>query len=456
MPEKQQKQAELRENIFEAYMEKSSKSKQIYDKSCDIFAGGVSGNAKFFQPYPIYMAYGEGSKTYDVDGNEYIDCFLCSGPLILGHNHPELAEGIKRELDKGLLMYNPALAVECAALVKELIPCAERVRFANSGTEATMFAARFARAYTGKNKIIKFYGHYHGQDDQFLIATANDKDEPMSLGVPKDSLSNTVVLKYKDISVVRQKLDEDKDIAAVILDPQMNMGGIWPPTKEYLQELRQLTRERGVILIFDEVITGFRLAPGGAQEYFGVTPDLTSLSKAIAGGEKLAAVAGKADIMSVAIPKGLSYFGAKEKTVFQSGTYNDCTVAIAAGIASMKLYKQMKEKGEYERFHHKGERLQLAIEAAFKERGMRCHVNRLGPSLKIFLTDLEPSFEAYCKLDKTNLFLFLLSLVNEGVILSWPSSGSVFLSFAHTDEDIQTIIKAVNTSLDKYNWKEVL
>jgi len=452
---KEERLAELQKTIFEAYMVKTPKSKKMYDRACGSFAGGVSGHLKLYQPYPLYMTHGKGSKTYDVDENEYVDCFLCAGPLLLGHCHPEVMDVVKKEIARGLLIYNPDLGVECAELLKEIVPCAEAVRFANSGTEAAMFAVRIARAYTGKNKIVKFYGHYHGQDDQFLIGTSNNKEEAASLGVSEESLRNTVLLKYDDIDAVRRKLDEDNDIAGVILDPQMNMGGLWPASSGYLENLRQLTKERGVVLIFDEVITGFRLALGGAQEYFGVIPDLAVIAKSVAIGAKLAAVVGREEIMQVVLPRGQGAFAKKGKRVFQSGTYNDGTMALAASIATMKVYKKLNEKGEYQRLFQLTEKLKAGIEMAFKQREIPLHVNMLGPSLKLFFTDLEPSFDVYCSLDKSILQLFFVSLINEGVVLSWPSSGSVFLSFAHTDEDIERVISAVNCSLDKNAFGEI-
>lgn len=306
-----EKLAELREKVFQAYMERTSKSKQMYDRACKSLPSGVSGNVRAYEPYPLYTTHGKGSKICDVDGNEYIDCFLCAGPLLLGHCHPEVIEGMKREIDRGLLTYNPDLVVECAELLKEIVPCAQKVRFLNTGTEAVLSAVRIARGFTGKNKIIKFYGHYNGQDDQFLIAISDIKDEAVSIGIPKESLRNTVLLRYDDIDALTRKLDEDNDIAAVILDPQMNMGGLFPATSGYLKEVRQLTKGHGVILIFDEVITGFRVALGGAQEYFGVIPDLAVFSKAMASGEKLAAVVGKDEVMSIVGKKGL--FAYEEK-----------------------------------------------------------------------------------------------------------------------------------------------
>lgn len=450
-----EKLEELKTKIYEEYMRKTPGSKQIYERACRSLAGGLAGNGSLYHPYPLYMTHGVGSKTYDVDRNEYIDCFLCAGPLILGHCNKEVIEGIKREIDRGLLIHNPDLAVECAELLKEIVPCAERVRFVNSGTDACMFAVKFARAFTGKNKIIKFRGHFHGSDDQFMIATGTNKDEAVGLGIPAESLKNTVLLSYGEIDTFRRKLDEDDDIAGVILDPQSQFGGIWPQGPEYLKELRQLTKERGVILIFDEIITGFRLALGGAQEYFGVIPDLAVFAKGIAAGEKLAAIVGREEIMSVVIPRGPFDYGVK-RFVHQSGTFRDGTMAYAAGIAAMKVYKKLSEMGEYERLHQMGNRLKSAIESAFRKRDIPCNVNNLGPSLKIFLTDLEPSFDNYCNLDKRLLYLFFLSMLIDGVLLSAPNSGSIFLSFAHTEEDLERIIRGVNSVLDKNNFKDVL
>lgn len=444
---KPEKLAKLQEKVLDAYFKKTPMSKKVYDRACKSLLGGVSGNTRLMEPYPVYKTRGKGSKEYDVDGNEYVDCFLCAGPLLLGHCHPEVMNGVKRELDRGLLLRNPDLAVECAELLKEIVPCAEKVRFLNSGTEAAMIAVRIARGFTKKNKIIKFYGHYHGQDDQFLVATTNDKDEVNSLGIPQEGLRNTILLKYQDIDSIGRKLDEDDDIAGVILDPIMSSGGIWPPSLEYLKELRQLTKERGVVLIFDEVITGFRLSLGGAQQYYGVTPDLAVYSKAIAAGEKLGAVVGKEDIMSV-IHSG--------KAVSQSGTFVDGTPALAAAIAAMKAYKELNEKGKYQKLFQLSDKLKWGIKKAFGQREIACHVNQIGPCLRLYITDLEPSFEAYSNLDKRISYLFFLSLISEGVFLSWPSAGMTFLSFAHTDEDVQKVIDSINSSLGKYRFEEVI
>jgi glutamate-1-semialdehyde 2,1-aminomutase len=344
--------------------------------------------------------------------------------------------------------------VEAAELIKEVIPCAEKVRFVNTGTEAATAAARVVRAYTGKKKIVKFLGHYHGQDDQFLIAASGNKPTPGSAGIPEEHLVNTVLVKFNDINAIRRKLDEDNDIAAVFADPQLSRGS-WTPSPGYLQELRKLTQEHGVLLVFDEIQTGFRLALGGAQEYFGVVPDLAFFAKGIAGGEKIAVLCGKEDVMgTISGAKGIA--GSTAAVVTQSGTFNDGTGALAACIAGIKAFKKLKAEGAYESIFQLGSKLKAGIEQAFHDRGLPCHVNNLGPTTHVFITDLEPDFDAYCALDRTVLILFHLSLINEGLLFTNPQNGVSILSFAHTEEDIQRMIDGTGSALDNYRFAEAL
>jgi glutamate-1-semialdehyde 2,1-aminomutase len=449
------KTTELEASVLRQYMKKTLKSKQLYEKALGCLQGGVSAGTRFYAPYPIYTSHGRGSRVYDVDGNEYIDNFLSAGPLLLGHCHPEVIEAVKREVERGLLSYNQELAVECAELLKEIVPCAEKVRFSNTGSEATMLAVRVAKAFTGRNKIIKFYGHYHGIDDQFSVGTYNDSDEPDSGGVSQDHFTTTILLKYNDMEAIKRKLEEDRDIAAIILDPQMSAGGVWPPSPEYLKELRRLTKKEGVVLIFDEVLTGFRVALGGAQEYFGVVPDLAVFAKAFDGGGKCSALVGKKEVMSILGPKGSPFVPEGKKLAIHAGTYIDSTVGLAAATASMKVYKRLNGSGEYQKLFERSRRLKEGIEAAFEKRSMPLHINMCGPYLKLFFTDLKPTFEAYCKLDVTIHILFWLALISEGIYLN-PSLRSILLSFVHTDQDVQKAIDAVHSALDRHNFEEVL
>jgi glutamate-1-semialdehyde 2,1-aminomutase len=367
-------------------------------------------------------------------------------------------EAIKREVDRGLIIVNLDLGVEVAELLTEVVPCAELVRLRNTGTEVCMASTMVARAFTGKDKIIKFYGNYHGVAPEFMVGWASHTTEPTCAGIPLGFLANTVVLPYNDIEAVRRKLDEDEDIGAVITDPVNSVGGIFPPRGNYLQELRQLTSERGVVLIFDEVITGFRLALGGAQEYFGVIPDLACYAKAIAGGQTFAAFVGKEDVMGVlggTASRAGTFLGGRS-VVYQSGTMNETTAGIAAAIASINVLKRLKEKGEYENLNRRTSRFATDVEDLFRRRGIGCYVNTAGSYYKIHFTDVEPTFDVVCGIDKRMIYLFTVALMAERVMLCSPGSGSAFLSFAHTEKDISKILEAINTTLDKYKFEEIL
>jgi len=448
MSQKNEKFKNIRNKIYQRFERKTPSSYTLYLNASKCLAGGVSGNLRLLSPYPVYMSHGKGSRIYDIDGNEYLDCFLCSGALLLGHRHPAITEAMRCALEKGSLIFNTELAAECAALIKETVPCAERVRFSNSGTEAVTGAVRIARAYTRKNKIIKFNGHYHGQNDPFLTAIKDGQPGPIGPGITEASQVETVSLPFNDIDLIRKVMSSDNDIAAVILDPQMTMGGIFPAEQEFLIALRRLTHKHGIVLIFDEVVTGYRIALGGAQEYYGVTPDMAVIGKALGAGGKFAAIAGTKKIMESIVKE--------EERVFHSGTYNDGTVAIAASIAAIKTYKQLDKEGMYNRMWDKAGELKTNLETAFKKRDIKAQVNYFGPTLKLFITDKKANIRDICHEEHYLKELFLLSLLNEGVMLSWPSSGSIFLSFVLMDNDFEDITSAVNKSLDENHFNKIL
>ena len=441
----------IREDIFDSYRELTPASGAYHERARRSLAGGTTGNLRYFPPYPFYETGGRGARVTDLDGNEYIDCFLCNGPLLLGHNHPDVIAAIEGYGQTGPLVVNPPIIVDAAELVQETVPCAERVRFLNSGTEAVIMAVRYARAFTGKDKIIKFYGHYHGQDDQFLAGLGPTADT-FGAGIPGGITADTIHVGYGDFAALEKTIREHRDIAAVILDPAMHAGGLWGSSREYLQALRELTTKHNIVLIFDEVITGFRLALGGGQSHYGVTPDLTTLGKALAGGERLAAVAGREEIMRVVDPRA----AAGTPRVFQSGTANDGTAAIAASIGAIDTYRDLAAGNGYGHLFTIGEKLAGGIRQAFKKRHIPCHVNQIGPMLQIFLSAEEPAFENYIGLDPEVLSFFFLALINEGVILTLPTSGHIYLSFAHTHEDIDEIIRKVNLVLDKYDFSSLI
>jgi len=445
----EEKYAILEERVFQAYAEKTPRSGQTYDRARRCFAGGVAGDQGFWRPYPLYTTHGRGGYIYDADGNEYIDCRCSYGAALLGHGHPEVVEAVKRELDRGLLLHNLDLGVEAAELLTEVIPCADVVRYRSTGTEVVMTALSVARAFTDRDKFIKFYGAFHGLSPEVMVGWDSPTMAATSAGIPRESMANTVMLPWNDIGAVRRKLDEDIDIGTVITDVVMGVSGIFLPEGDYLKKLRELTQERGVVLIFDEVLTGFRLALGGSQEFFGVVPDLACYAKATSGGIPFAALAGRKETMSV-------LGGGHSRAVSQSGTMNDNTAGTAAAIASMKILRELSAKGEYGRLNSRTRGLASGIEEVCRKRGMGCHVNAAGSFFRIHFTDEEPTFDAVCGIDKRKIYLFAVALMTEGVLLCSPSSGSSFLCFAHTDDDVARILNAIDATLDKFDFAGVL
>jgi glutamate-1-semialdehyde 2,1-aminomutase len=442
---------ESRDAILSAYRERSPRSAALYRRAREVLAGGTTGNLRHFPPYPLYFRTGSGSRITDIDGNDYIDCFLCNGPLLPGHRNERIEQAVREHVGTGTLVPNPELAVEAARAVQRAVPCAERTRFLNSGTEAVMTAVRLARAYSGKPGIVKFFGHYHGQDDQFLVGL-DPTALPFGSGVPTDAFASTRLLRHGDTEALDAMLTRDRDIAAVMLDPAMHSGGLWGSSREYLQAVRAITERHGVLLIFDEVITGFRLAPGGAQQLHGVTPDIATYAKALGAGEKLAAVAGREAVMRVLDPER----PAGTPFAFQSGTGNDGTAALAAGVAAIALYEELGRSGGYERLDGLAQRLAQGLRTAFAARGVPFHANQHGPMLQLFLSDATPGFEAFAGLPAEPLQLFYLALINEGVLLSLPTSNHIYLSFAHTAQDIATVLGATARVLDRHDFAQLV
>ena len=440
---------ELKQAIFADYLEKTPNSRKTFERANKVLPGGASGNLRYFAPYPLYMTGGAGASCQDVDGSSYIDCFSCNGPLLLGHRHPAVEAGIAELQKVGSLVVNPQILIECAEKLVELSPCAEQVRFLNSGTEAVMTAVRYARAYTGKDKVLKFYGHYHGQDDQFLLGVA-PSPERFGDGIPKSSIENTLTLACGDVEGVKKLLDQRDDVACVMLDPAMHAGGLWGVDTEFLKFLREITREKNIVLYFDEVITGFRLGVGGAQEYHGVEPDLVTYGKALSAGEKLGAVAGPAKFMSVTDPL------APEGTprAFQSGTGNDETMALAAALGAMQEYQQLSEVGEYKKLWARVEDFELFFRKIFVEFEIDIHVNRMCSMMQLFISPEPASFENYAALDNTLLDLFYLGLINHGLMLSLPTSNHIYFSFAHSEAVFTEMKSAVRRTLETYPFTE--
>jgi glutamate-1-semialdehyde 2,1-aminomutase len=332
-----EKYEEVDRSIVDMYCSAHPASRELYDRACRTFPSGVTHDSRFLSPFPIYVEKALGSKKWDVDGNEYIDYWVGHGALLLGHGHPKVMEAARAQLARGT-HYGAchSLEIEWGELVKKLIPSAEKVKFVSSGTEATLMALRLARTFTGKSKIVKFEGHFHGWQDSVIPGIKPPFDVPSSPGIPKEVLDNTVLCPPNDAESLREIMDHDDDIAAVIIEPT-GASFIAIPTRDgFLQQLREITRQYGVLLIFDEVITGFRCAPGGAQEYYGVTPDLTALAKILGGGFPGGAVAGREDIMEYLEFKDDDEWN-RYKKIYHPGTYNANPFSASAGIAALKV-----------------------------------------------------------------------------------------------------------------------
>ena len=414
-----------------------TRSEALFAQAQTVMPGGVNSPVRACRSvgtYPRFLEKGMGSHVWDVDGNEYVD-FICSwGPLILGHCQEDVEKAVSESIGKGLSFGAPtAIEVEMAQLVCEMTGV-EMVRMVNSGTEAVMSALRLARGATGRSKIIKFAGCYHGHSDSMLVKAGSGAltgGAPDSAGVPKEMAEDTLTADYNDLGSVRTLLEANRGrVAAVIVEPVAANMGVVPPKPGFLQGLRQLCDEFGSLLTFDEVITGFRLAPGGAQEYYGVRADLVTYGKIIGGGMPVGAYGGSRRLMELVAPLG---------PVYQAGTLSGNPVAMAAGLTQLKLLKAHPEV--YEHLERRGAMLQAGLEEALK--GMDAQVNRVGSILTVFFTR-EP-VTGYAQAKSSDLEQFkrwYLGLLSQGIYAAPSQFEAMFLSDAHTDADIQKAITA--------------
>jgi glutamate-1-semialdehyde 2,1-aminomutase len=353
--------------IEQEYAAARPKSKALHERALRSMPSGVAHDGRAISPFPFYVERADGARKWDVDGHAYLDCWSGHGALILGHNHPAIIRAITDQVPRGL-HYSACseLEVRWAELIRECVPGADKVRFTLTGTETTALAVRVARAFTGQSKLVKFQGHFHGVHDAFVAAVKDPFEIPMSAGVPPETLATTLVARPNDLADVRELLDEH-EVAAVILEPAGARSMTVPTNPAFLRALRELTRARGVVLIFDEVVTGFRMAPGGAQEYYGVTADLVCLAKAVAGGLPGAALAGRADLLDT-----IAFVGDpkrdRTRRVADQGTYSATPLVAAAGVAALELLKTGEIQRELNRL---GDRLRNGMNQALKTRGVR-------------------------------------------------------------------------------------
>ena len=426
-------------------MRRVDSSAALFERASQYIPGGVNSPVRAFRSVgltPLYIDHGKGAHVFDVDGNEYIDYISSWGPLLLGHAYPPIQEAIRLELEKGT-SYGACNAreVEMAELIcTKFFPSVERVRMVNSGTEATMSAVRLARGFTGRDKIIKFEGCYHGHADTFLISAGSGLatfGQTSSAGVTKHIIEDTLVATYNDIESVRRTLEAHRgEVAAIILEPIMGNMGLIPPAPGFLEELRRVTEEEGVLLIFDEVISGFRAARGGAQELYGIRPDLTCLGKIIGGGLPVGAFGGRADIMDRLAPLG---------DVYQAGTLSGNPLALAAGITMLQT---LAEPDFYTRLEEKGQAFEATIRPILDRYTDRLSYNRVGSLSTIFFTPGGVRSNADAKRSDTEAYArYFRGMIERGIYLPPSQFECIFLSMAHSREDFDRTATAMDEVL---------
>ncbi|MBI2686463.1 MAG: aminotransferase class III-fold pyridoxal phosphate-dependent enzyme [Acidobacteria bacterium] len=432
--------------ILHCYVQKTPGSRALHARAITLLNNGVTHVGRYLEPHPVYIERAAGSRKWDVDGNEYVDYFGGHGALILGHNHPAVVEAVTAQLPHGVHYgASHALEIEWADLIHELIPSAERVRFTNTGTEATHLALRVARAFTGRNKIIRFAGHFHGWHDHVCFPPGG------AAGIIPGIVEDTLIVEPNDTASVDELLATRNDIAAIIIEPTGATFGHIPTGGDVLHRLRATATRHAVPLIFDEVITGFRCSPGGAQQFYGVTPDLTTLAKIIAGGYSGAALAGRADILSV-----LDYRHENGRIepppVLHQGTYNAGPVSAAAGIATLR---QIRDHDVIERANRTAAAIREEMNATIRRRGLGWCVYGLFSDFHIYCGDASPE-DIYagkvpsCQL-KGSIRPELVHKIRAGLLLhgvdimGWPGG---IVSAAHTEEDVRRTAAALEATLE--------
>ena len=423
-----------------------TQSEKLFYKACEVMPGGVNSPVRAFKSVgcnPLFVKKGKGSKIWDADGNEYIDYVASWGPLIFGHAHPQIVEALKRQVELGTSYgASTELEIELAEQVVTLVPSLEVVRMVNSGTEAVMSAIRLARGVTGRDKVVKFEGCYHGHVDSMLVKAGSGL---ASLGIPEcpgivDALAkNTLTLPFNDSSKVKDLFAAEGDkIACVIVEPVGGNMGVVPPQNGFLETLREVTNQVGAVLIFDEVITGFRVALGGVQSICGVKPDLTCLGKVIGGGLPVGAYGGSRQLMDNIAPVG---------PIYQAGTLSGNPLAMTAGIEMIKL---LSGQSVYDELERKSEKLCAGYESNVKKLGIKAQFTRVGSMFSMFFTDQNIIDFESVKSSDTNFFRsYFTSLLEEGVYIAPSQFEAGFMSAVHTDEEIEQTIEANYKALQK-------
>jgi len=415
------------------------KSIELFKKAKSLMPGGVNSPVRAFKAVggnPLFISSAKGSKIYDVDGNEYIDYVLSWGPMILGHAQPQIVRALQKAAEKGTSFGAPtSLEIELAAMIQKAYPSMEIVRMVNSGTEATMSAIRVARGFTGRDKIIKFEGCYHGHADGLLVKAGSGAltfGVPDSLGVPKDYAKNTITMPFNDLKIFERIVKKQaKSIACVILEPIVGNIGCVLPKPGFLEGLRRLTKQYNIVLIFDEVMTGFRVSYGGAQKVYRIKPDMTCLGKVIGGGLPVGAYGGKKEIMKMVAPDG---------PVYQAGTLSGNPLAMTAGIETLKI---LSRTGTYKKLTAKAEALEYSLKDAAKSAGVKTKFYRAGTMFCTYFTDSEVSdYETAKKSDTKKFAQFFRKMLDSGINLAPSQFEAGFMSLAHSQADIDKTARA--------------
>jgi glutamate-1-semialdehyde 2,1-aminomutase len=424
-----------------------SQSERLHKEALKHIVGGVNSPSRSYKAVgggaPVAMERAKGAYFWDVDGNKYIDYLAAYGPIITGHAHPHITEAIQKAAENGVLYGTPTpFEVKFAKMLKEAIPSLEKVRFVNSGTEAVMTTIRVARAYTGRDKIIKFAGCYHGHSDLVLVAAGSGPSTlgtPDSAGVPESIAKEVITVPYNDVESFREAIDKwGNEVAAVLVEPIVGNFGIVEPKPGFLEKVKELTHQAGALLIFDEVITAFRFMYGGAQDLLGVIPDLTAMGKIIGGGLPIGAYGGRVDIMEKVAPLGPAY---------QAGTMAGNPASILAGIACLEV---LKEDGVYEHLDRLGAMLEEGILKAAQTYQIPITINRLKGALTVYFTDQKVENYAQAQATDGERFArFFKLMLHQGINLAPSKYEAWFITLAHTEEDIRTTIQAVERAFEK-------
>ncbi|MCP8312541.1 MAG: glutamate-1-semialdehyde 2,1-aminomutase [Candidatus Methylarchaceae archaeon HK02M1] len=415
----------------------------LFERAKKVLPGGVNSPVRAFEPYPFFAEKAYGSKIYSVDGASYIDYCMAYGPLIFGHSSEEVLDAVKEQLTKGTLYGTPTeKEVEFAELISKLIPSVEMLRLVNSGTEATMHAIRVARGLTRRKKIVKFEGCFHGSHDYVLVKAGSGAitfGVPTSLGIPEDTSRNTIVLPYNNLKALEDIAEhEASDIAALIVEPVIGNTGLILPEEGYLKKMRKITSDYGILLIFDEIITGFRLALGGAQEYYDIKPDITTLGKILGGGFPMAAFGGRREIMQHVSPLG---------KVYQAGTFSGNPISVAAGYATLQNLNKNWNK-IYPKLEKAGEEVKKALMDSVSDNHIEAQVNSIVSMFQIFFSPHLVTDYTKAKLSDIRMFhSYFQELLRYGIFVPPSQFETCFLSTAHTEEDLEDTIDAFDGAL---------